>query len=310
MKTSSHNLYHLFLKSLKEQGIQNTKILVACSGGMDSISLLALLKEVSRPLRLQITVAYVHHGQSIQPYRNQSQIFVECLCYGWSIPFITNTSAQTNLSSEEDFRKYRYTYLNKWKAQTHSKWLALAHTADDLLETRLIRLIRGTGEKGFLSMSQTQNNLLRPLLPFTKKEIKALASSQNWKWIEDPSNLQTEPLRNWIRETWLKDLEIKHKGGGKNLSLSLERISQKIESKELPLLFQSQGSKFPLSAWYALPLRAQKESLARWMHQMKLKNYSENHIQEVCKRLRKKPTKPFRLLGKIWKINENFIILK
>ena len=303
MKASIHPLFHKTLQQLKVHNIKNKKILLAVSGGVDSIALLDLMTEVSSPLKLKISIAHVHHGNTTSPYRNQTQIFVESLAKGLNIPFFSNVQNNKHTFAEGELRKIRYQYLYQWMKKSQSDYLALAHTLDDLLETRLIRLIRGTGQNGLQAMSFLNKTLLRPLLFFTKNEIKNYALFRKLQWIEDPTNIHTKTLRNWIRLKWLKELDQKQTGGVKNLALSLERISQTMEKEDSSILIPqglNRKKMLELSLW------DQKKWIAKYMRKSQLKNYSENHIQEILKYLKYK-NKKIRLLGKIWIFTPSYI---
>ena len=303
MKASHHPLFHKTLQQLTTYNIKNKKILIAVSGGIDSITLLDLMTEISKPLKLQLNIAHVHHGKTKSPYRSQTQIFVHCLAEGLNTPFFSNP-LKHHKNSEENLRKLRYKYLHQWMKKSQSDYLALAHTADDLLETRLLRLIRGTGKDGLQAMQFFNKPLLRPFLLTTKSEIKKYASFRKLQWIEDPTNTHTKTLRNWIRKKWLKDLNQKQKGGVKNLALSLDRIIQQEEEKEdndiLTLKGLDRKKIMELSLW------SQKKWIARYMRKSQLKNYSENHIQEILKHLNHK-NKKIHLLGKVWILTPSFI---
>ncbi len=298
MKASRHPLFHKTLKQLKSHNIQNKKLLLAVSGGLDSISLLDLMAETSKTLKLKLNIAHVHHGKIKSPYRNQTQIFIHCLAEGLNIPFFSNTPSLRHKNSEGELRKIRWIHLQKWIQQSQSHYLALAHNSDDLLETRLIRLIRGTGKDGLQAMQFVKKPILRPLLFFTRREIENYALSRNLQWIKDPSNTQIKTLRNWLRLRWLKPLEQKQKGAVKNLALSLEKLIQTEEEEDSAVL-SPQG--LDVRKLLELPLFSQKKWTARYMRKENLKNYSTNHIQEVLKHLHHtSKKKEIRLLGKTW----------
>lgn len=307
MKASRHNLYHRFLKLLRQNNIYNKKFLLAVSGGIDSISLLSLMIEVQRPLQLNLAVAYVHHGLNKKTYRDDAWAHIYSLCQGWNIPFYYNIPQIQKCQSEESLRKLRYNFLRKWQKKIKADDLVLAHTADDLLETRLIRLIRGTGAQGLLSMHFLKDSTLRPFIFFTKSEIKNYALSQHLSWIEDPSNKQTDFFRNWIRNTWLKQIEKRQKGAIRNLSRSLELVCEEINfhKNSLPFILTDNG--LDKIKFLKLSSTEQKKTLAQYMKLFHLKNYSQNHIQEVLKYLRSNTKKKtFYLLKKKWLIEKKF----
>ncbi len=305
MKASHHPLFHKTLHQLKIHNIKNKKLLLAVSGGIDSMTLLDLIMEISRSLKLKLNIAHIHHGKTKSPYRNQTQIFIHCLAEGLNIPFFSNTPTPHHKSSEGELRKIRYQYLHQWMKQSKSDYLVLAHTSDDLLETRLIRLIRGTGKDGTQAMQFLKKPILRPLLFFTKNEIKKYAHFRKLQWVEDPTNIQTKTLRNWIRQKWLKELEKKQKGASKNLSLSLERLIQTQEEEDSSIITpQGLDRKKILELSYY----NQKKWIARYMRKSQLKNYGTSHIQEILKHLHhKNKKKEIRLLGKRWILNSSFL---
>lgn len=305
MKASHHPLFHKILQKCKIHNIKNKKLLLAVSGGIDSISLLDLMTEISRPLKLQLNIAHVHHGQIKSSYRNQAQIFVHCLAEALDLPFFSNEPIENNKHSEGELRKFRYKYLHQWMKNSQPDYLALAHTADDLLETRLIRLIRGTGKDGSQAMQLLKKPILRPFLFFTKDEIKKYAAFRKLQWIEDPTNVQTKTLRNWIRQKWLKELEKKQKGASKNLALSLERLSGATEEEDTSII-TPQG--LDRQKMMELSYYNQKKWVARYMRKSQLKNYGTSHIQEILKHLHHdNKKKEIHLLGKVWLLTSSFL---
>ena len=311
MKASRHPLYHRFLTLLRQNNIQNQKLFLALSGGVDSVSLLSLMAEVQHPLNLRLFAGYVHHGWQKEPYRDEAFMHLYSICQGYGLPFFSNTPTKTKkTASENDLRKIRYQHLTKWKKKTKADDLVLAHTADDLLETRLIRLIRGTGGQGLKSMSFLKDQTLRPFIFFTKNEIKNYAVSQKLKWIEDPTNKQTQFLRNWVRNTWLLKLEKKHQGAVRNLCRSLDKISEELdlEKNPLPDILTPQG--LDRKKLLKLSLLERKKTLAQYMKLFHLKNYGQNHIQEILKYLKTPSDKKFILLGRTWRIDSQFVGLQ
>src|SRR5690606_26436576 len=121
---------------------------------------------------------YIHHGPSADPqqvdYRFNAWSFVKEFCAKQSIEFFSNYSGEEaeefyknfsqTLSSEAQYRELRQNYFQKLKEEQKWDWLVYAHHRDDLLETRLIRLIRGVGSEHLQSMSFAHEGVLRPLL--------------------------------------------------------------------------------------------------------------------------------------------------
>ena len=304
MKASNHPLFHQCLKIFKEHNITHKKLLLACSGGLDSTVLLDLTQELCRPLKLKLAVAYVKHGKDT--YRNQAQCFVEMLSTMFDLPFFSNRDEVfPKKKSQEAFRKFRFSYFNKWMKEEGFDFLILAHTADDLLETRIFRLIRGTGGEGLKSMGVLDPPIFRPFLNIARKQIQNYALKRGVQWIEDPSNSKTQFLRNWIRHCWLKDIENKRPGSIKNMALSLERLScmqnNLISSDDV--ITQKGLSRKKLQK---MSVDEKKKWIAFYIKSLKIKNYKESHIQEIIKNLKKTRTR-FFLLKRHWTLSPDWI---
>ena len=306
MKASKHYLFHCFLNQMKKLNVKNKKIMVACSGGLDSLVLLDLMVESESLLQLKICIAYVHHGNSY--YRDLAQVYVHLMSLALGKTFMTNSTVpvQKNLS-EAQMRDFRYECFQNWMTSSQSNELALAHTADDLLETRLMRMIRGTGAEGLVSMKLKENYKLRPLLSFTRKELQTYAVFRKITPLEDPTNKQTHPLRNWIRQKWLKQLEKRQSKSIQNLSRSLEKIAEMVQSQSslntLSHLWTPQG--LDKQKLIKLSGEEQRLVLAQYMKALNLRNYRESHIQELLKNLYTKNRK-IKILGRTWSIHHCF----
>ena len=307
---------YFFNKSLelfKNYKIQNKKILLAVSGGLDSIVLLDLLKKLSAPCKLDMSVVYIHHGLSkkkkIQKYRNQALQFVKKLCQSYKFPFLSPDPPKTILKSEDDFRNFRQLQLKKIQKEKQAHIIVLAHNNNDLLETKLIQLIRGCGNEGLNSMKIWNEPLLRPLLFFTRQEIHNYATQNKLQWLEDPSNKDKKYLRNWIRNQWLPDLEKKRTGSIKSLSRSLESLDSPQKEPSCFSAISSKGIK--RSLLIEMPLEEQKRVLAFYMRQLNLSNYGQSHIKEILKQA-ERLEKEFstKILKKNWVFTQNYIVAK
>ena len=304
--------FNLVLKLFKEHNIKNKKIIVGLSGGLDSVVLFDLLKELSQPCKLKLYVAHVHHGNSAQKniknYRDKARKFVLSLCEKDNLEFLSPKNTNKILKSEEEFRKLRHSYFKKAFKQKKTDLIALAHNQDDLLETNLINLIRGSGLQGLKSMSYYENPYLRPLLFFTREEIKSYASKQKLKWLEDPSNKDNKFLRNWIRNKWLKDLESKRQGSIKSLARSLLTLREERE-KNLTSSIDTKGIK--RSFFMELSLKDKKRVLAFYMRKKNLSNYAQSHIEELIKHSERSQKEfSIKLLKKTWFFTKKYITIQ
>jgi len=152
------NLEHKLLSVFREESL-NKNLIVSVSGGLDSMALLSVLCELQKQLGLNLIVGHIHHGpsddQEQEKYRQKSHDLVKKICESYKIQFISNYSTQPSkvLKSEAEFRQLREQNYESW-LQTYADYnIVLGHHKNDVLENRLIQLIRGCGEKGFLSLA-------------------------------------------------------------------------------------------------------------------------------------------------------------
>ncbi len=185
-------------------------VIVAVSGGADSVTLLHLLSTL--PLKLKLIAVYVDHG--LRPYETHQEIdLVKRLCIQLGIIFkenIVDTYAQKRQhknSLEEAARILRYQSLEKMRKEFKAHAIAVAHTADDQAEELLIRLIRGTGKKGLSGMTFQKGHIVRPLLEETKATLLEYLKKHNIPYCYDSSNSDKQFLRNRVRLDLLPLLE-------------------------------------------------------------------------------------------------------
>ncbi len=300
------------LEKLSEQ-----HFLLAVSGGRDSIVLLYVFAEIQKVKNIKVTAAHIFHGPSTDSkqlaFRNDAQDFVKDLCQKLEIPFLTNleNSAWPNTQSEESLRFFRREWLLKFKEETGAELIVQAHHEIDLLETRLIRLIRGTGSLGIFSMGEKSGFWFRPFLLSHPKEIAEYSNKHKVKWVEDPSNKNSNYLRNWLRHDWLPQLEVKRPGSTVSLARSLELLSNDIsETKEGSSLKVSDGKGIERMYLRQLGTPAQRKIVAAYMQQSGLKNYRLKQVDEVIKRLNTEQKKfEFKLASHLWRVDKNHIYI-
>jgi len=166
------------------------KYVVAVSGGVDSVVLLDIL---AKQPDLSLVVAHFDHG--IRKDSGIDAIFVAGLAKKYDLPFETKREKLGASASEDKARQRRYKFL-KSVAEKHQAKLITAHHADDVVETIVINLLRGTGWRGLAVLDSEVERLLTGL---TKLEIIDYAKQNNLVWREDSTNAETKYLRNQIR---------------------------------------------------------------------------------------------------------------
>ena len=176
--------------------------LVAVSGGVDSVALLDLLSDAASELGLSLVVAHVDHGiQSDSPTVRQS---VAALAEKYGVPFECTELNLGPETTETEARRARYAWLHDVQRRRGAKYIVTAHHEDDQVETILLRGLRGSAPAGLAGISpRGRGGLVRPLLPFTRRELVAHVAEHGLPVYEDPANRDPRHLRSWVRTTLL-----------------------------------------------------------------------------------------------------------
>lgn len=276
------------LKNHKQHEFKEQRLVVACSGGLDSVVLLHALLNVQPVLKYSLEVLYVHHGASKNDekqtaYRDKAFEFVKNLSEKKSLKFHSEKS-KNFLKTEEDCRNFRKQVFSKF---TH---VVLAHHKDDFLETLVLRLLRGAGPQGLEEPFKEENGaFIRPFLnTFHREELLLYAKEKNFEWVKDPTNEETDHLRNWIRNKWLKDLH--EKIGTKGFFKSLELISEAFKSADQrPQSFveftSEDRGEFELQLWLEFDQFQKQSTIAHILHKVRKTGYTKGQVVEVVKQL-------------------------
>jgi len=176
------------------------KLFLAVSGGIDSMVLLHLLKQ------LPYEIAVLHCNFQLRGLESfGDQEFIQNYCSQNNIPFFTthfDTEAfakDYKLSTQVAARELRYNWFYELLETENFDYILTAHHADDNLETFIINLTRGTGLEGLTGIPEQNDKIIRPLLPFSRDEIQQYAKENKIGWREDSSNASNKYLRNKIR---------------------------------------------------------------------------------------------------------------
>ncbi|MDR7427296.1 MAG: tRNA lysidine(34) synthetase TilS [Armatimonadota bacterium] len=186
-------------------------VVTGVSGGADSVALLLLLREVGAVLHLRLVVAHLNHG--LRPDAATDARFVQALAAAWGLPYVGETAdvrafaRRQHLSLEAAAREVRYAFLQRVAAAHGCGVVAVGHTADDQVETLLLRLLRG-GRPGGMWPRRALGAvvLVRPLLDCWRRDLRALLTERGIPWREDPTNLDRRHLRNRVRHDLLPAL--------------------------------------------------------------------------------------------------------
>jgi len=180
--------------------LKKSKLLIAISGGLDSV----VLTHLSQKLKLNVALAHCNFNLRGRESDTEEQFVIdlanELNLEVFTQNFDTEAYAKTNkLSTQMAARDLRYDWFQELAKQLQFDYILTAHHADDNLETFLINLSRGTGLDGLTGIPEQNENIIRPLLSFSRDAIEAYAKENEIEWREDVSNASDKYLRNAIR---------------------------------------------------------------------------------------------------------------
>ena len=214
------NHIHNQLPFLKE-----AQLLIAISGGLDSVVLTHLCHE------LKLDIALAHCNFNLRGAESDGdEDFVLELADNLDLDvyierFSTEEFAKDNkLSTQMAARDLRYNWFSELADSLHFDYILTAHHADDNLETFLINLSRGTGLSGLTGIPEINENIVRPLLSFSREELETYAKDHNLQWREDSSNASDTYLRNKLRHHVIPVLKETNANLIQNFQTTLEHL--------------------------------------------------------------------------------------
>jgi len=201
-KVKKYIIQHNLLKD-------NSKVLLAVSGGPDSVALLDLMFSLRKDYGLKIIIAHFNHGIRGKA-SDEDQEFVKRLAQKYGVEFET-ANAEKKITSEEQARKARYNFLFKTAKKYKIRQIALGHNLNDQAETIIHNFIRGTGVKGLAGINPKKRykgyTLIRPLLCLMRIEIIDYLKKNKLDYQTDLTNLKPDYTRNKIRLNIIPELE-------------------------------------------------------------------------------------------------------
>lgn len=179
-------------------------VLLGLSGGADSVCLFHLLRELQEPLGFSLLAVHVNHNlRGAEAERDAA--FAESLCREYAVPFylyscpVEEIAQKEHLSTEEAGRAARQEVFASCGREHGGTKIALAHHQDDVAETMLHHLARGTSLAGLASLRPVRGNVIRPLLCVGRREIRQELERRGFSWCEDSTNAEDDYTRNGIR---------------------------------------------------------------------------------------------------------------
>lgn len=179
------------------------KVVVAVSGGPDSLVLLHVLYQLRKQYHIKLSVA--HYNHLLRPDAHQDAAFVSALAEKLQLPFylgegnVAQYAKAKKLSIQVAARDLRYQFLDRIVTETNSQKLALAHQLDDQGETVVMHFLRGPSPRGLAGIPPVRGNIIRPLIEVSRQEIEEYLNANRLTAVTDASNLQKAYLRNRVR---------------------------------------------------------------------------------------------------------------
>jgi len=203
------------------------KVIVALSGGADSVSLLLLLSS----LGYECHAAHCNfHLRAEESMRDED--FARNLCERHRIPFhkvdfdTTSYAKEHGISIEMAARDLRYDYFRKLKTELKAAAIAVGHHKDDNIETMLLNMVRGTGIQGLCGIQPVNGYIIRPLLDVSREDILSYLKELNQNFVTDSTNLQDEYSRNKVRLNIIPELKSINPAASDNIITTINNLNE------------------------------------------------------------------------------------
>lgn len=259
-----------------EISIEPGLYVVAVSGGVDSMALLDILR---RQAGLRLVVAHYDHG--IRSDASEDRHLVQEVARGHGLQFVHDEGKLGSGASEEVARIARYGFLHRIREASGAKGIITAHHQDDLLETAIHNMLRGTGWRGLVAL-RSREHIHRPLLHIPKADLVKYAQDQGLRWREDSTNSDMRFRRNYIRHKILPKLSSAQK---EELLQRIRSIHERQNELEVQLInhLHMQPGKSELSRhWFImLPHVVAREVLAAWLRSCSTGELTSNTLERL-----------------------------
>ncbi len=269
------------------------RVLVACSGGPDSIALAHVLHRLSHTMDFKVAIASIDHG--LRPEATDEVAQVDRLAQQWQCDFypLTLRIDAKGQSLQAAARQARYEALLSLARDIGAQRIATGHTADDQAETLLMRLLRGTGVTGLTGINRHRaDGVIRPLLDQRRAAIMTYIKEQALPVVSDPSNHQSRFLRVRVRKEALPLLDSLHAGVVEHLSAlanDMREVDAYLDTalgtwEDSRLDVQAQSC--AIDALQALPPALQSRWVQQWLGHHGLQSLSRAHLRDALAALR------------------------
>lgn len=253
------------------------RYVLAVSGGVDSV---VLLHEMAAQKEYELVAAHFNHAMRTGSVEDEE--FTRQLAKGYGLILESSKAAAGVLKSEDDARKARYEFLEKIRRKHRAEAILTAHHQDDLIETALINVLRGTGRKGLSAMALNPK-IVRPLIDVPKKEIYAYAKATKLTWVEDPTNARNNYLRNYLRNRVLREMTGEQRQSFvKNLQ-NVAKINNEVDEIIATISrIVIKNNTINRLEFANLPVEAGYEVLAHWLRSYKYSDFDKKSLRQIA----------------------------
>jgi tRNA(Ile)-lysidine synthase len=270
-----------------EVNLRPGKYIIAVSGGVDSVVLLHLLAQHKKEDGYHFVVAHFEHGireDSLEDFK-----LVKATAKKYGLPFVASHGNLGPKASEAKAREARYDFLHHVLHEEGASQIITAHHQDDMLETAVLNMLRGTGRLG-LSSLKSRADIVRPLLEYSKQDILNYAQENKIKWHEDSTNADDRYLRNYIRHNILSRFGDK----GRDILLGRLRKAQEINDQIDELLnkdleLQPAVDQLKRSWFVQLPYAVASEVMTNWLRRNGIAQFDRTLVDQLVVMAKTKP---------------------
>jgi tRNA(Ile)-lysidine synthetase-like protein len=254
------------------------RYVVAVSGGVDSMVLLDVLRQ--KP-GVELVVAHFDHG--IRNDSSEDRMLVGQVAARHNVPYIYDEGRLGPHASEAEARTARYAFLHRVHEQTNARALITAHHQDDVLETAILNMLRGTGVRGISSLRET-DAIRRPFMHISKRALRSYASQHDLEWREDSTNASDAYLRNYVRHHIVPRMTLEQRN--KLLEYVHVAAQHRIELEALlDAVFAARPDHHAMPrAWFVnLPHNVARECMAQWLRLHNVQNISRQLVERLVR---------------------------
>lgn len=286
--------YRKFKETIRKHGLisKGDRVLVAFSGGPDSTVLLHFLFLFSGELGFSVGVAHLNHGLRKEAGREEN--FCRHRSEEYDLPFFSKRvnlrmyAKKRGLNIEEASRELRYIFLEEIAENKGFSKIATGHTLSDQAETLLYRLLRGSGISGLAGIHPLrEGKYIRPLLNITREEILEFLKKTGIPYIIDPSNMDLNYDRNWIRHKLIPELKERFPAAEKILArealifLEEDRWIEKLIQEEMRR--RTTGRRLKIEDWNVMPTGFKRRLVRGFLRFIRgnLRRINFDHIEHI-----------------------------